>query len=608
MVVRHNQNSQSLKIIDDGGDSFALATNLWDSTHTTMEMIWIATNIAAGTYTVTLTNTSGGTALNFTPRAYEFNNIAAYAPLDAVGANNGTGTAVTTTSMTPSQSGDLLFTAADYDNGTGSTNWIQGSQSNIGWSLLTGDTSDSFGDQWGVYSSTAAITPAMTMNPSASWVSCSIALKASVSSQGSPMSSSGMQIASVIHQAFSSYSASTRKPTLTNYLCLAAPTNCNLMLALVNSGGPNNILTNLIDTCGNTWKEDEAGAQSNNLPTTDWWIATNAICSPTNVGRMYWKNTNGDATVIFFMVAGASADPYTARQHTSGNLASGTTISVTPPPTFPTLVTNSILFMEAGWDNGTGTNFTTGQRFIGNYFASENLDGPCNFDENNGFGLTNVATTDAQPITWKMRVASGPNDWQSDAFLITPSYPPKLLATDRFNRANETPLSGGGNWTTVPSTGGTMNLTANQVVPNSLTADAAYCWTGSGSFGNDQYSQAEITGGNFASGSGMGVIVRGAHQSRTYYFAMVDNNTPSNCQLCKFVAGTFTALWTRTVTYSAGAPLRLSVTGTTLTVTYNGSAVGANTTDNSISTGKVGIAFSSNDSAISLDNWQGGTP
>lgn len=176
--------------------------------------------------------------------------------------------------------------------------------------------------------------------------------------------------------------------------------------------------------------------------------------------------------------------------------------------------------------------------------------------------------------------------------------------TDNFNRANETPLSGGGNWT---STTNQIVLTSNTVQPAGTGNDreAVYvAWAN----GNDQYSQMKITAVTSTAGNGFGVCVR--HDptvgTKTMYRLVLEGG--GNFEVLKLVAGTPTSLRTGTVTYSAGTALGLSVQGSTLKVWYNGSQVGTNITDSTITTGDPGIAYSSTLSSVPTgDDWDAGT-
>lgn len=176
------------------------------------------------------------------------------------------------------------------------------------------------------------------------------------------------------------------------------------------------------------------------------------------------------------------------------------------------------------------------------------------------------------------------------------------LATDNFNRADANPISG--NWTTF-SGETAFQITTNTARPSNSLSDAG-SYESSATWPNDQYSQAKATAPtSFNDGSGIGVRVRMSTSARTAYDSIVDSS--GHAFHDKFVAGTFTQIWTRAITYSAGAVIYLEVQGTTLVTKYNGAAVGASNTDSSIASGKAGLRHSSNtNSNTLLDDWEGG--
>jgi hypothetical protein len=172
-------------------------------------------------------------------------------------------------------------------------------------------------------------------------------------------------------------------------------------------------------------------------------------------------------------------------------------------------------------------------------------------------------------------------------------------SSDNFNRANETPLAG--NWTSVTGQPGTLNLSANAVSIGNAGNDAAYYYTGT--WANDQTSSVEVTASNSSAGAGAGPVVRAATGANTFYRAVVDST--GNYEVGKVIAGTFTSIRTGTVSFANGLALKLSITGTTLTLFYNGTQVGATMTDSSIASGKPGIGYSSTLTATTMDNWVG---
>jgi hypothetical protein len=78
-----------------------------------------------------------------------------------------------------------------------------------------------------------------------------------------------------------------------------------------------------------------------------------------------------------------------------------------------------------------------------------------------------------------------------------------VLASDNFNRANESPFAVGGNWQRFTG-GGFVDLTGNEVA--GVSADAVYFWQGSGAFGGtSQFSRVRVTN----AGGQVGVVLLG---------------------------------------------------------------------------------------------------
>lgn len=179
-----------------------------------------------------------------------------------------------------------------------------------------------------------------------------------------------------------------------------------------------------------------------------------------------------------------------------------------------------------------------------------------------------------------------------------------VIATDNFNRANETPLSGGGNWS-LSFGDNPWDLSGNVVVPRFLSQDCIMHYT-AGTWPNDQYSKADLTVTATVGGDqGVGLTVRGTTAATTYYRAVADHAASSNVSIAKMVAAVHTTLTSGTFTWTDGATWELRVQGTTLTFICNGTTV-LTTTDSAIASGKPGIALSSNVTAASIDNWEGG--
>ena len=180
------------------------------------------------------------------------------------------------------------------------------------------------------------------------------------------------------------------------------------------------------------------------------------------------------------------------------------------------------------------------------------------------------------------------------------------LASDNFNRANETPIASP--WHQTPNPGGftrDVNLSSNQAV-TSNDLDTLWYWDDTVvSWPNDQWAQAALTPGGNSSGSGCGPAIR-VNKSSGKNCYMMTLDTGGHVDFDKWVSDSYTTIWARSVTYSAGATGYIEAQGTTLIAKYNGSAIGASSTDSSLSSGYPGIWYSSGVTSGKWDDWSAG--
>jgi hypothetical protein len=182
-----------------------------------------------------------------------------------------------------------------------------------------------------------------------------------------------------------------------------------------------------------------------------------------------------------------------------------------------------------------------------------------------------------------------------------------ILASDNFNRADEDPLSGGGNWS-VANSELKFKLISNAVVPAGPASDSGEYYSGV-AWPNDQYSKAKLSCvGSGGGGAGVGLKVRQASGANTQYRVVVDHAAANNVDLQKVVAGSYSSVagYPRTQAWADGDTWELRAQGTTLSVWLNGVQVGADATDNGIASGSAGIAFSSTETSASIEDWEGG--
>lgn len=132
-------------------------------------------------------------------------------------------------------------------------------------------------------------------------------------------------------------------------------------------------------------------------------------------------------------------------------------------------------------------------------------------------------------------------------------------------------------------------------------ADFALAYWNADAFNDDQYSQAVVTVGT---NGYIGVAVRlsGTTGSQNGYGVSLEV-AAGGCDIYKWVSGTRSTIGSCSVTWTNGHTLRISVTGSSITVTDNGSTIGT-ATDSAVTTGDPGLLGYSDTGSL-MTNWQG---
>lgn len=179
--------------------------------------------------------------------------------------------------------------------------------------------------------------------------------------------------------------------------------------------------------------------------------------------------------------------------------------------------------------------------------------------------------------------------------------------TDTFNRADENPLSGGGNWTTAISPGGTIKLVSNKVVGATASNDNfARVTTTAATFNANQ--QATITIGGSAIADISACVRIASTSSIACYLIYVSNSTTLTMYKVS-AAGAFTAQGANfTITaVVAGDTIGISASGsatTTLTVFRNGVSQGTRTDSSSpLTSGQPGLHIFNNNATQTIDSF-----
>jgi chitodextrinase len=415
LVVSFTFNGNSTpSVSDDKGDSFSTQVNFYDSTDTQSIGIATAFNIAAGARVVSVCfNADPGGYVQ--PMATEFDNVIG---IDVAGSgSNGSGTSVTAGGLTPTTSGDLAYQVA-FSLSVNQSSFAAGSQSNISWNLLSADLLDGWAAQFGLYNSTSAINPTLSMGTSQKWISAAVLLKTG-SSGAVP---SGMRIVHLVHENIPEHTdaGGTGNP-FPNPTTVQFPSSGNLLVAMIGGGYLACTVTSVADSNNNAWAQAGATQIQAGNDVTQAFYAGNATTSGNLTLTVHWSATDGDFTFFLYDVTGAAASPLdttggaTGAQSNAGNL--------TMPFTITPAGAGELLFTEIIWDYNTGSGLAgSGWLFDTNTFSGESQSGPEPIDQNNGWGHYITTSNASIPITWIPMYAGLPTgNWSSVAVAFKPA-------------------------------------------------------------------------------------------------------------------------------------------------------------------------------------------
>jgi len=176
-----------------------------------------------------------------------------------------------------------------------------------------------------------------------------------------------------------------------------------------------------------------------------------------------------------------------------------------------------------------------------------------------------------------------------------------LPASDTFTSASDQALTTySSSWTN--NAGAFQVLGATDDVKSNTSSNETCAHWNADTFANNQYAQVTVKA--ISGDTPMGPAVR-CHASANTYYGFYGDSTAS--YLFKVVSGSWTQIGSNGSAVAVNDVLKLTVSGTTLTPTKNGSTTGTPgaQTDSSISSGYAGICGYHN-SAARLDNWEGG--
>jgi len=388
-IFSDNTGNPTWNVSDDHSNSWTLAASTTDSDKNIIA-VYYALNVAAGTRVITVKN-SGGTAGYLAVSASEYYNVAQTSALDANSCNSGSSsTSISTGSVTPSTSGDLLWQWAANANAAPVASIAAGSQSNIVWRLNGTDIHDGDATQAGVYSATSAINPTFTSGTSEPWDTCVIALKAANAG------SAPKQSFRILHMLHQQMAASDTSP-----FAIEMPTSGNLVVISFISGG--NYITSISSSPSNTWDSTGPTAGSGTQAISQVYYAANANTSNTMTFSISQAGTMTGTTFMMYDIIGAASSPFDVDSGGQSGTQNGITSTLTSCKACLTpTAASELLLGNVGnsWCTATGITAPSPALFDAATYTGNSVNGAESVDQNNGWFHYYDSGTGPITATW----------------------------------------------------------------------------------------------------------------------------------------------------------------------------------------------------------------
>jgi hypothetical protein len=251
---------------DNGGNSYSVLTTSADSTDGG-EIAVLASSASAPASLITVSWT--GEAYGVHAGAVVFADVLASSCTspDQTWTNSSSSDTTTITAgsgaKSPSASGDLIV---EWTLGTGGAvaSYTPGSQSDITWSLVPGSTqlNNPTASQWGIYDSTSAINPTMTMGTSTTYAAIALAIKAGSSGSAPP---TGKVATAVAHWDVSGWTGNTGT-TVTEQMAVSGNALVITGSSYCDSSGNGYTITAISDSASDTWVKDQSVTYAADYP------------------------------------------------------------------------------------------------------------------------------------------------------------------------------------------------------------------------------------------------------------------------------------------------------------------------------------------------------
>lgn len=387
-----SQGDPAPSVADDQGDTYQMAARYYDSANDQSIGIAAAFDVKAGARVISLcfsSNPGGGVQ----PMATEFDNLVG---IDGTGSGTGgSGSAVTAAPLAPTAAGDLVYqVTASLSRPQASV--TAGAQANVGWNLLSADLLDGWAGQFGIYGSSGALSPVMSLGTPARWVTAAALFRTGAAGQVP----SGLRIVHLLHENIPYHTAAggTGDP-FANPVSAQFPCSGNLLVAMIGGGNGVETASEITDSHDNPWQEVGAAEHIQGDASVQTFYAASPNCSSGLALSVTFGGNAGDYTMLLYDLASAAPSPLDTSvagggdYQTAGTLDTGLVLTPT--------TSDEIVFAEVMWDWNTATGLVGGLSDT-NLFDGESVSGPEPVDENNGWGHVMVNGPGSIDFKWQV--------------------------------------------------------------------------------------------------------------------------------------------------------------------------------------------------------------
>jgi hypothetical protein len=526
--------SATITITDDQSNTYSIIDTADDTTNTKKVAMFAALNVAANTRAITVA--SNVASQEVAMMAAEFYNIATSSAADVhnVGTSGSGSSTMASGSITPSQTGELLFQCGRRTQTKAGT-FTAGSQSNITWKLGTTDNIDGLVAQWGIYSSTSAISPQLTMGSNSGYATVSTGFKTATSGSARP---SGMQIINITHYNYipgdlSGASVTVQFPSLGN-------------LIVVSSG-----MGGSADSCTHSATSDSATNSYSGLNVlgdtnsgrSNIFYAGNATTS--NTLTVTFTITGGDAncdgTFLVYDIIGAATSPFVqSTGYLDPDEPNVSTYTLYNAPLAPGVDSGISIWNHIQATSTTQSMSSPCTTVDITMFGGETIDGGTDHapDENQGWGHCNFSASTTGLYTLGFANSTLSSAAYHVAFFKSSTASPAALIDDPFTRSNAALVAAASAGLYAIENGKVgFDINTNAVKPNTFAIDDGNLWIGN-TVSADQWATCTI-GAISGSGSfsGIGVALRESSGAHTLYRIIINANNGTNTYIDAFNAG-----------------------------------------------------------------------